>query len=255
MNASTTTFIATGATARSRKSPQGRCARRARTLCKGCTWIDYDNDGYPDLFLNNLEADARLYHNNRHGTFTEETISMNIGGPVHGFSCWTWDYDNDGWLDIFATCYDRSLGDVVNGLLGRPHNRYSNRLYHNNKGKNFRDVVRDAGLDMVFETMGSNYGDFDNDGFLDMYLGTGEPSIETLIPNRMFKNVDGQRFSEITVSSGTGHLQKGHGVACGDWDRDGDVDLFVETGGVVNGDRYHDVLFENPGQGNHWLTR
>ena len=107
---------------------------------------------------------------------------------------------------------------------------------------------------MVFATMGSNFGDFDNDGWLDMYLGTGEPSLATLVPNRMFKNVGGERFAEITGSSGTGHLQKGHGVACGDWDRDGDVDLFVQTGGAVNGDKYHNVLFQNPGQGNHWLT-
>ena len=102
---------------------------------------------------------------------------------------------------------------------------------------------------MVFATMGSNFGDFDNDGFLDMYLATGDPSFSTLIPNRMFKNVDGRRFAEITGTSGTGHLQKGHGVACGDWDRDGNVDLFVETGGPVNGDKYHNVLFQNPGQG------
>jgi hypothetical protein len=107
---------------------------------------------------------------------------------------------------------------------------------------------------MVFAAMGTNYGDFDNDGWLDMYLGTGEPSLATLVPNRMFKNVDGERFSEITASSRTGHLQKGHGVACGDWDRDGDVDLFVETGGAINGDKYHNILFQNPGQGNHWLT-
>ncbi len=226
----------------------------AALFCKGCTWIDYDNDGYSDLFLNHLEGDARIYHNNRNGTFTEETLSMNVGGPNRGFSCWTWDYDNDGWLDIFATCYDRTLGDVVKGLLGEPHNLYTNRLYRNMQGKSFENVAREAGLDMVFATMGSNYGDFDNDGYLDMYLGTGEPSIATVIPNRMFKNVGGERFAEITASSGTGHLQKGHGVACGDWDRDGDVDLFVETGGVVNGDRYHSVLFQNPGQGNHWLT-
>ena len=70
----------------------------------------------------------------------------------------------------------------------------------------------------------------------------------------MFKNVAGLRFAEITASSRTGHLQKGHGVACGDWDRDGDLDLFVQTGGVVNGDKYHNILFQNPGQGNHWLT-
>ena len=115
-------------------------------------------------------------------------------------------------------------------------------------------MTKEAGLDMVFAAMGSNFGDFDNDGFLDFYLGTGDPSLATLVPNRMFKNVDGQRFAEITGSSGTGHLQKGHGVACGDWDRDGDVDIFIEMGGAVNGDKYHNVLFQNPGQGNHWLT-
>ena len=229
---------------------QGEPAR----FCKGCTWIDYDNDGYPDLFLNNLNSDARLYHNNRKGVFTEETLSMGVNGPYRGFSCWTCDFDNDGWLDIFATCYDRTLGAVVSGLLGQPHKMYSNRLYRNKEGKAFASVTMEAGLDLVLATMGSNYADFDNDGFLDMYLGTGEPSLATLVPNRMFKNVAGKRFSEITASSGTGHLQKGHGVACGDWDRDGDVDLFVQTGGAVNGDKYHDVLFQNPGQGNHSLT-
>ena len=223
-------------------------------VSKGTTWIDLDNDDFPDLFINNLNGAGELYRNNRNGTFTNVTSAMGIQGPYHGFSCWTWDYDNDGWLDIFATCYDRTVGDVVKGLLGLPHSQLSNRLYQNRKGKGFEDKTREAGLDLVFATMGSNFADFDNDGFLDMYLGTGEPSFATLIPNRMFKNVGGTRFSEITGTTGTGHLQKGHGVACGDWDRDGDNDLFVEIGGAVNGDRFHDVLFQNPGQGNHWLT-
>ena len=221
---------------------------------KGCTWIDIDNDGFPDLFVNNLEGAARLYHNAGNGTFTDETATLGINGPYRGFSCWTWDYDNDGWQDIFATCYDRTLADVIKGIIGQPHGRYTNRLFRNLKGKGFENVTSEAGLNMVFATMGSNFGDFDNDGWLDMYLATGEPNLATLVPNRMFKNVGGRRFSEITGSSGTGHLQKGHAVACGDWDRDGDVDLFVETGGAVNGDKYHNVLFQNPGQGNHWLT-
>jgi hypothetical protein len=68
------------------------------------------------------------------------------------------------------------------------------------------------------------------------------------------KNAGGRRFANITATSGTGHLQKGHGVSCGDWDRDGNVDIFMETGGAIPGDRYHNVLFQNPGQGNHWLT-
>ena len=102
--------------------------------------------------------------------------------------------------------------------------------------------------------MGSTFADFAGDGFLDIYLGTGEPEIGTLVPNRMFRNVGGKRFADVTAPSGTGHLQKGHGVSCGDWDRDGDVDLLEELGGAVPGDRYHNVLFRNPGFGNAWIT-
>ncbi|MHB1557795.1 MAG: CRTAC1 family protein [Isosphaeraceae bacterium] len=223
-------------------------------FCKGSAWIDFDNDNYPDLFLNNLGGTAEFYRNNRDGTFRDATFELGIDGPKHGFSCWAFDYDNDGWLDIFATCYDRSVADVVKGLLGQPHTKNSNKLLRNLGGKGFEDVTREAGLDVVLASMGSNFGDFDNDGFLDMYFGTGEPSFATLVPNRMFRNVGGRRFAEITGTSGTGHLQKGHAVACGDWDLDGDVDLFVQTGGAVNGDKYHNILFQNPGQGNHWLT-
>ena len=226
----------------------------ASGFCKGANWIDYDNDDYPDLFVDFMTGDARLYHNDRDGTFTNVTAAKGIDGPRFGFSCWAWDYDNDGWLDIFATCYDNSLEDVVKGLLGQPHKRYSNRLFHNVNGERFEDKTKAAGLDMVFMTMGSNYGDFDNDGFLDMYLGTGDPDLTTLVPNRMLRNVAGGRFADITASSGTGNLQKGHGVSCADWDRDGDVDIFIEMGGVSIADRYHNILFQNPGQGNHWLT-
>ncbi len=222
--------------------------------CKGANWIDYDNDDYPDLFVNYLQGDARLFHNNRDGTFRDVTGEMGISGPHFGFSCWAWDYDNDGWLDIFATCYDYTLEDIVSGLLGKPHNCLSNRLFHNRRGKEFEDKTKEAGLDMPFATMGCNFGDFDNDGYLDMYLGTGDPDFATLVPNRMFKNVAGERFADITASSGTGNLQKGHGVSCADWDRDGDLDIFIEMGGASKGDRYHNILFQNPGQGNHWLT-
>jgi FG-GAP-like repeat/ASPIC and UnbV len=226
----------------------------ARWFCKGANWIDFDNDDYPDLFVDNMKGTAKLYHNKRNGTFDDVTESMGIDGPQVGFSCWAWDYDNDGWLDIFATCFDYSVGDIVNGLKGEPHKRLSNRLWHNLNGRKFEDKTKEAGLDIVFAAMGSNFGDFDNDGFLDFYLGTGAPDFELLVPNRMFKNVEGRRFAEITGSSGTGNLQKGHGVACADWDRDGDVDLFIEMGGASQSDRYHNILFQNPGQGNHWLS-
>jgi hypothetical protein len=224
-------------------------------FCKGAVWFDFDNDDYPDLFLSNMNGSAQLFHNNRDGTFADVTVSLGIRGPAHGFSCWAWDFDNDGWIDIFASSSFDSLHDVIKGLQGQPHSRpESNKLYRNQSGKGFEDLTREAGLDQIFAAIGSNFADFDNDGYLDFYLGTGGTAFSTLVPNRMFKNVAGQRFADITVSSGTGHLQKSHGVACGDWDRDGDLDLFVEIGGAVNGDKYHNVLFQNPGQGNHWLT-
>ena len=166
------------------------------------------------MFLDFRYGDSALFRNDGDGTFADVTSSMAIDGPREGFSCWAWDYDNDGWLDIFATCYERSLADVVRGLIDLPHRRHSNRLFHNRGGRTFEDVTKAAGLDMVFATMGSNFADFNNDGYLDFYLGTGEPSIATLIPNRMFLNEAGRRFVEITGTSRTGHLQKGHGVSC-----------------------------------------
>src|SRR5262249_48407472 len=140
-------------------------------------------------------------------------------------------------------------------LLGLPHTGTTLRLYRNLQGKGFEDVTKQVGLDHALPVMGSNFADFDNDGYLDMYLGTGAPHYSMLLPNRMFKNMGGKRFVDITTSSGTGHLQKGHGVACGDWDRDGNIDIYEELGGAVAGDAFRNVLFQNPGNhGNHWIV-
>src|SRR5206468_3542071 len=117
---------------------------------------------------------------------------LDIDGPRGGFSCWAWDYDNDGWLDIFASSYDRSLTDVVRGLLGQAHSKSSPRLLHNRGGTVFENKTQEAGLDMVFAAMGCNFADLDNDGWLDFYLGTGDPDLSTVVPNRMFKNVAGR---------------------------------------------------------------
>ncbi len=128
--------------------------------------------------------------------------------------------------------------DVVKGLLGQPHSRQSQPAIPQPGRQGLRG--RDQGgraWTWSSPRMGSNFGDFDNDGYLDFYLGTGDPSFATLVPNRMFKNVGRPRSPRSPAGRAPGHLQKGHGVACGDWDRDGDVDLFIEMGGAVNGDR------------------
>jgi hypothetical protein len=102
--------------------------------------------------------------------------------------------------------------------------------------------------------MGSNFGDIDNDGFLDIYLGTGNPSYASLVPSILLRNRNGQTFVDVTVSSGTGELHKGHGVAFADLDRDGDQDIVFEVGGATPGDAHALRLFENPGHGNNWIT-
>lgn len=102
--------------------------------------------------------------------------------------------------------------------------------------------------------MGANFGDIDNDGFLDIYLGTGNPSYASLIPNALLHNKEGKFFTDVTASSGTGELHKGHGVAFADIDNDGDEDLLTEIGGAVPGDSHAFRLFENPGNGNDWLS-
>jgi ASPIC and UnbV/FG-GAP-like repeat len=116
------------------------------------------------------------------------------------------------------------------------------------------DVTAAAGLYKVLQAMGSNFGDLDNDGWLDFYVGTGDPDLSTVIPNRMFRNAGGRKFQEVTASGGFGHLQKGHGVSFADLDNDGDQDIYIVMGGAFPGDLAHNALFLNPGHGNHWIT-
>ena len=101
--------------------------------------------------------------------------------------------------------------------------------------------------------MAGNFGDLDNDGYLDFYLGTGYPDYEALMPNVMYRNRRGTGFADVTSAGGFGHLQKGHGIAFADLDNDGDQDVFEQMGGFLPGDKYFNVAFENPGFGNHWI--
>ena len=101
--------------------------------------------------------------------------------------------------------------------------------------------------------MGANFGDLDNDGYLDFYLGTGYTGYHALMPNLMYLNREGKSFADVTTAGGFGHLQKGHGVAFADIDNDGDQDVFEQLGGALGGDKFMDSLYENPGFGNHWV--
>jgi len=178
--------------------------------------------------------------------------------PILSFPTWFWDFDNDGWLDLFVGSFPGftgdSLGDIAAGYLGMPFHGPTPRLFRNRGDGTFSDVTQAVGLDKPMLIMGANFGDFDNDGFLDMYLGTGEPNLHTLVPNRMYRNAGGQRFQNVTTSGGFGHLQKGHGISFADSDNDGDQDVYVVMGGAYSGDTAYNAMFVNPGQGNHWIT-
>jgi hypothetical protein len=159
-------------------------------------------------------------------------------------------------LDLFVNDYNYELADVVADYLDLKTKDPSHpRLYRNLGHEGFRDVSQEVGLDRPIAAMGANFGDIDSDGYLGAYFRTGQMTYSGLVPNVMLKNVDGRRFEDVTESSRTGHLQKGHGVSFADWDCDGDLDLFVECVGAYPGDQAYNVLFQNPGHGRHWLRR
>jgi ASPIC and UnbV/FG-GAP-like repeat len=155
---------------------------------------------------------------------------------------------------VSSYSYQASIDKVAADYLGMEKPGEVPRLYRNNGNGTFTDVARPIRLNRVLVTMGSNFGDLDNDGWLDFYAGTGDPTFSSLMPNRMFRNDGGKVFQDVTTSGGFGHVQKGHGVAFGDVDRDGDQDVFAVLGGAYEGDGYHKALFRNPGHGNNWVT-
>jgi len=225
------------------------------SFTKGVVFGDYDNDGWPDLYVSNMFADNILYHNNGDGTFSDVAAKLGVQKPLVSFPTWFFDYDNDGFLDILVVSYPASVEEFVKYYLKIPPKAETLTLYHNNGNGTFTDVTAATGLARVVPAMGANFGDLDNDGFLDMYLGTGTPSFGALMPNIMLKNDRGRRFLDVTEATGTGQLQKGHGIAFADLDNDGDEDVVLNNGGAVPGDRYGESLYENPGTpGTHWIS-
>ncbi len=230
---------------------------------KGVTSADFNNDGWPDIFISTLDGKKYLLKNKcKSGDsvdFEDVTEKSGIDKNRNGtFTTWFYDYNNDGWPDIMVADYQirKSLGYYAAAEgLGKPVPNAGNvYLYKNNHDGTFTDVTKEAGLDKVVFSMGANFGDIDNDGYPDMYFGTGNPDFKSLIPNKLFKNIDGKRFEDVTISSRTGNLQKGHGVAFADFRNTGIQDIFIEMGGAYKGDAYTSSLYVNPGQNNNsWI--
>ncbi|HEU4403050.1 MAG TPA: CRTAC1 family protein, partial [Candidatus Polarisedimenticolia bacterium] len=232
---------------------------------KGVAWGDFNNDGRQDLYISILGKDNLLLRNDgprapagpggEDWRFTNVSREAGTLGPKESFPTWFWDYDNDGWLDLFVAGYlIKGVEDTTALYLGLPTATEMPRLYHNNHDGTFSDTTHAMRLDRIALPMGANFGDLDNDGWPDCYFGTGEPDLRALMPNRLFRNAEGRFFQEVTTSADVGHIQKGHGVAFGDIDNDGDQDIFEEMGGWFESDAAHSVLYNNPGHGHHFIT-
>ena len=221
---------------------------------KGVTAADYDQDGYVDFYVSNLYGANNLYHNNGNLTFTDVARQAGVQAPIVSFSTFFFDYDNDGWPDLFVASYPISIAESIKTYLGLPHNAETLKLYRNKHDGTFEDVTEKVGLDKVFMPMGSGFGDIRNDGFLSIYLGNGNPNYTALIPHTLLLNKDGKKFVDITASSGTGDVHKGHAITFADLDRSGNVAIVAETGGAVPGDAHTLRVFKNPGNNNDWIN-
>ena len=232
---------------------------------KGVAAADFNNDGRPDLFLSSRSGENFLFRNDGpkggakdSGTawrFSSIAKSAGITGQMMSFPTASADFDNDGAMDILVTGYAlNNVGDIVADYMKRPFRSEKARFYRNKGNGTFIDATQEAGLDKLIFAMALNFGDFDNDGWLDFLAGTGDPDFSTVIPNRAFRNDGGKRFQDVSTSGGLGHLQKGHAISFADIDNDGDQDILEVIGGAYTDDTYRTLLLKNPGHGNHWLT-
>jgi len=227
------------------------------TMAGGSIIVDYNNDGWPDIFFVNggsfvdkqkaAGARHRLYRNNKDGTFTDVTATSGIGVSGFGMGACSADYDNDGWPDLYIT----SVG--------------GNKLYHNNGSGAFTDVTDKAGVGSQLWSASCAFGDIDNDGYVDLYVTnyvdfsvqnnkycvyTGDtrvychPNVYNGVPDILYRNNGDGTFTDVSRAAGIYRPDgKGLGVVFGDYDGDGWIDIYVANDSTPN------FLFHNKGKG------
>ena len=225
------------------------------TMLAGVALLDYDNDGYLDIYFANgaaipsLRKESpkywnRLFHNNHDGTFTDVTEKAGVKGEGYGIGVAVGDYDNDGWPDIFVA------------------NVTKNQLFHNNHDGTFTDVTDKAGLGGAkldgrkMWSVAAGWFDYDNDGRLDLFVSNycvwevnkdpfcgPNPNLRAYchpknyapLPNTLYHNNGDGTFTDVSAATGIGAIRgKGMGVAFADYDHDGFMDVFVANDNAPN---------------------
>jgi len=202
----------------------------------GSAWGDYNNDGYPDLFLSASLGRPQLFRNNGDGTFTNVGMEAGLTDYVIGTTCFFCDYDNDGWLDIVQFAWSDHEDVIYTMRNGHgPADGKPMRVYHNNRDGTFSVVSGALGIDGCWGTMSGNFGDLNNDGNLDFMLGNGSPRMDRLEPFVLLES-DGRQYRNVSFSAGLPFTGKSHGTNCADLFGDGRLSIIIAAGGAYPGD-------------------
>jgi hypothetical protein len=218
---------------------------------EGRTWVDYDNDGHIDLFVcNSAPYKNVLYRNNGDATFTKITNSVLTSTVDDSLACAWGDYNNDGYLDVF----------LANGFSTHG----PNSLYKNNGDGTFAKILEGSMVSGSVNPSGWSsscaWGDFDNDGYLDLFVteGSGSADVTRLIKNQLYHNNGDGTFTRIMEGSLVNDLGRGIAASWVDYDKDGFLDLFIANGGFWaqnnGGALLTNFLYHNNGNSNAWIT-
>src|SRR5581483_703784 len=202
----------------------------------GCVWGDFDNDGFPDLFVTQYGKNV-LYRNNGNGTFSDITDKAGVGGLESGAfhsGATFFDYDRDGWLDLYVGSYvnlgDKRycrLGDVMSSCAPGEYRGSPDALYHNNRDGTFTNVTKAAG---IFQPNGKNLSvqasDYDNDGWPDLFVANDG------LNAYLYHNEKNGTFKEMGLTAGMAVTSRGSVMAAmcislGDYNNDGLLDLYI----------------------------
>lgn len=235
---------------------------------KGVAWGYLDSDDYPDLVVSSIAGNNQVYLNRGGNYFEDIALRANATGPRFSQPVAVVDIDNDGDDDIvYGAHRPPDPGELYAIYSGEP---WDEQYIMDRRGlgddSGLTQILLNRG-DATFEdasartdkrlltsgVMAMNFGDIDNDGYVDFYLGTGWPDLRGLMPNIMLHNNKDGSFIDATFVGGFGHLQKGHGISFVDIQNDGNLDVAASMGGALTGDMFADALYLNPGHENNWI--